>query len=146
LPEKSKIRYEAQFNIFKQWCEDKGVKTYTENVLLAYFNDLVEKNWKSLWSIYSMLRSCLAIQFNIDISKFPKLIAYLKRKTNNHKPKKKNRILQENDITRFLNEAPDREFLLMKISMSICQSISLALCSDNFDLCCINYWSIGCAA
>ncbi|KAJ8975570.1 hypothetical protein NQ317_016981, partial [Molorchus minor] len=76
---------------------------YSENVLLAYFSENA-KNYKSstLWAQYSMVKSCLIIYDNIDISKFPKLIAFLK----------KNR-----EIDRFLSSADDKEFLMIKVGL-----------------------------
>lgn len=112
LPTKSRDRYEGQYKKFITWCESKQVTKYSENCLLAYFQELGEK--KSLWSLYSMLKSCLNVKHNIDISKFPKLIAYIKRKTEHHDPKK-SKVLQEQEINKFLNEAPDGEYLLMKV-------------------------------
>jgi predicted phosphoadenosine phosphosulfate sulfurtransferase len=55
LPEKSRARYEAQFNVFTKWCEKKGAKVYTENVLLAYSTDLVNKNKKSLGNFLNVV-------------------------------------------------------------------------------------------
>ncbi|KAJ8966599.1 hypothetical protein NQ317_015986 [Molorchus minor] len=79
LPTKSRSLYDIAYN--------------RENVLLAYFSENA-KNYKSstLWAQYSMVKSCLIIYDNIDISKFPKLIA----------PFEKNR-------------ADDKEFLMIKV-------------------------------
>ncbi|KAJ8977911.1 hypothetical protein NQ317_004907 [Molorchus minor] len=79
LPTKSTSLYDIAYNRFKKWCAEKNVQVYSENVLLAYFNKNA-KNYKSstLWAQYSMVKSCLIIYDNIDISKFPKLIAFLK--------------------------------------------------------------------
>ena len=92
LPQKSKERYEAQYKAFKKWCELKKIKVYSENVMVAYFSELVQDNKKSLWSIYSMLKACILLYDNIEIAKYSKLISYLKRKTETHKPKKKQNI------------------------------------------------------
>ncbi|KAJ8976500.1 hypothetical protein NQ317_018444 [Molorchus minor] len=80
LPTKSRSLYDIAYNRFKKWCAEKNVEVYSENVLLAYFSENA-KNYKSstLWAQYSMVKSCLIIYDNIDISKFPKLIAFLKR-------------------------------------------------------------------
>ncbi|KAJ8966414.1 hypothetical protein NQ317_004355 [Molorchus minor] len=80
LPTKSRSLYDIAYNRFKKWCAEKNVQVYSENVLLAYFSENA-KNYKSstLWAQYSMVKSCLIIYDNIDISKFPKLIAFLKR-------------------------------------------------------------------
>ncbi|KAK4882644.1 hypothetical protein RN001_005963 [Aquatica leii] len=118
LPQKSKARYEVQYSIFKKWREEKQAKVSSENVLLAYFTELVDKNKKSLWCIYSMLKSCIILYENIDISKYAKLISYLKRKTANDIPKK-SKILEEHDVANFIKQAPDEEFLLMKVILVI---------------------------
>ncbi|KAJ8979849.1 hypothetical protein NQ317_007614, partial [Molorchus minor] len=80
LPTKSRSLYDIAYNRFKKWCAEKNVQVYSENVLLAYFSENA-KNYKSstLWAQYSMVKSCFIIYDNIDISKFPKLIAFLKR-------------------------------------------------------------------
>lgn len=105
LPQKSKARYEVQYNVFKKWCAERGASVYSENVVLAYFTNLVSNNKKSLWCIYSMLKSCIMLHDNIDISKYAKLISYLKRKTANYKPKK-SKILDEDHISTFIEQAP----------------------------------------
>ncbi|KAJ8972914.1 hypothetical protein NQ317_011481 [Molorchus minor] len=72
LPTKSRSLYDIAYNRFKKWCAEKNVQVYSENVLLAYFSENA-KNYKSstLWAQYSMVKSCLIIYDNIDISKFP---------------------------------------------------------------------------
>ncbi|KAJ8976803.1 hypothetical protein NQ317_018462 [Molorchus minor] len=63
----------------------KNVQVYSENVLLAYFSENA-KNYKSstLWAQYSMVKSCLIIYDNIDISKFPKLRIFEKNRYFNY--------------------------------------------------------------
>ncbi|KAJ8975782.1 hypothetical protein NQ317_015338 [Molorchus minor] len=77
------------YNRFKKWCAEKNVQVYSENVLLAYFSENA-KNYKSstLWAQYSMVKSCLIIYDNINISKFPKLIAFFKRTGDGYQAKK----------------------------------------------------------
>ncbi|KAJ8975608.1 hypothetical protein NQ317_009289 [Molorchus minor] len=89
LPTKSRSLYDIAYNRFKKWCAEKNVQVYSENVLLAYFSENA-KNYKSstLWAQYSMVKSCLIIYDNIDISKFPKLIAFLKRTGDGYQAKK----------------------------------------------------------
>ncbi|KAJ8984183.1 hypothetical protein NQ317_011092, partial [Molorchus minor] len=69
LPTKSRSLYDIAYNRFKN-----------ENA----------KNYKSstLWAQYSMVKSCLIIYDNINISKFPKLIAFLKRTGDGYQAKK----------------------------------------------------------
>ncbi|KAJ8985977.1 hypothetical protein NQ317_013860 [Molorchus minor] len=89
LPTKSRSLYDIAYNRFKKWCAEKNVQVYSENVLLAYFSENA-KNYKSptLWAQYSMVKSCLIIYDNIDISKFPKLIAFLKKTCDGYQAKK----------------------------------------------------------
>ncbi|KAJ8976391.1 hypothetical protein NQ317_003941 [Molorchus minor] len=114
LPTKSRSLYDIAYNRFKKWCTEKNVQVYSENVLLAYFSENA-KNYKSstLWAQYSMVKSCLIIYDNIDISKFPKLIAFLKRTGEDIKRKK----LTKSEIDRFLSSADDKEFLMIKVGL-----------------------------
>ena len=69
---------------------------------------------KRIWSKYSMLRSVLNVRENIDI-KFPKLEAFLKRQSTGY-VSKKSLTLERDEISRFLVEAPDRDYLNLKVS------------------------------
>ena len=52
---------------------------------------------------------------NVDISKYNHLIAFLKKESVGHEPKK-SRILTKEDVSKFLKEAGDKEFLLIKVT------------------------------
>lgn len=114
LPAKSRVRYERLYQSFVKWCNEKKFTNYTEDVLLAYFRELVSQNRKALWALYSMLKACILIHKNIDISRYSKLMAYLKLKTANVKSKT-SRALAEDQISFFIEQADDKEFLLMKV-------------------------------
>ncbi|KAJ3615672.1 hypothetical protein MTP99_007019 [Tenebrio molitor] len=118
LPEKSKARYIAQFNLFKQWCGTNLIESYTESALLSYFRELVNNEKKSLWAIFSMLKSCLIVYENVDISKYTKLIAYLKAINKHYKPKR-SKSFGDEEIAQFLTTASDHKFLLMKTALII---------------------------
>ncbi|XP_031342039.1 uncharacterized protein LOC116169963 [Photinus pyralis] len=117
IPQKSRIRYENTYNIFKQWCSERNVGV-TEKVLLAYFVKRSDKlkSPGSLWAEYSMLKSTIFLYESINISTFSTLIAYLKRKNVGHRPKKA-QVFTKNDMVKFLNEAPDEIFLIHKVAM-----------------------------
>jgi hypothetical protein len=97
---------------------ENGKKTtqYTEDVCLAYFFEK-SNNYKSssLWSFYSMLRSTLLVRNGIDISKYLKLQAYLKRQCDTYKPKK-SKVLSKSEIDKFITEAPDDTYLMIKVN------------------------------
>lgn len=115
LPEKSKRLYMNAYNQLKTWCEERKVVKVTENVLLAYFKEKSEgKKVSTLWANYSMLKSTLAIKENIDISKFFKLVAFLKQKNSSYKPKK-SKVFTKEEINKFIVEAPDDEYLSKKV-------------------------------
>lgn len=116
LPEKSRCKYEVQYSKFITWCQEKSVTNYTESVLLAYF---AEKSTSfrasTLWSIFSMLKATLQVKNDIDIGQYKRLIAFLKRKSVGYKAKK-SKILERNHIDKFVREAPNEQFLMMKVS------------------------------
>lgn len=119
LPPKSRLIYEKRYSNLVEWCTKKKIKKYSENVLLVYFNnELQNMSSSSLWSIYSMLRSTLLFNDNIDISEYKKLVALLKRKSVGYKPKK-SKTFDLHQVTTFLNDAPDEIFLMKKVSFQI---------------------------
>lgn len=120
LPDKSKSLYEKTYANYESWCTQKNVENIThEKVFLAYFKEQsMTKKSSSLWSYYSMLRSTLLLKKNVDISKYSHLIAFLKRNSDSYKPKK-SRILTKENIVKFLQEAENEKYLLLKVSMII---------------------------
>lgn len=118
-PSKSIEKYSAAYDHFVNWCSSKNVTIYQENVLLAYFNSMArEKKWKSstLWARFSMIKSQLAIKHEIDISKYLKLRAFLK-KSNEGYLAKKSRVFSKEEFERFLSEAPDDSNLGLKVTI-----------------------------
>lgn len=116
LPEKSAHIYEQKYNTFMEWCMKNKVTKYSENVILAYFSEELKSCKPStLWSIYSMLKSTLKYKNNIDISAFHKLIAFIKQKNKGYKAKKSN-IFEKEHFINFLLNAPDSQFLMIKVS------------------------------
>lgn len=116
LPKTSKKMYKRAYNLFLEWKGDRNAKSFSENVLMAYFGDLAKKFKSStLWTQYSMLRTTLSIHNNIDIAKYLKLKAFLKRQSDGYRPKK-SKIFTSNDINKFIKEAPDEIYLATKVS------------------------------
>lgn len=114
LPDKSKEKYLKEYISFKTWCELRKTKKVSENILLAYFSEKsrILKS-SSLWAKYSMLKTTLSVKDNVNI-KYPKLVAFLKRQSVGYKAKKSETFTRE-DVNKFLLEALDNEFLLMKV-------------------------------
>lgn len=62
-----------------------------------------------------MLKSMLLFNENLDISRFSKVIAYLKKASVGYQPIQ-SKTLSRDDIQRFMSEAPDEEYLLTKVN------------------------------
>jgi integrase len=61
-----------------------------------------------------MLKAMLNVKENIDVRKFPKLVPYLKNKSVGYQGKK-SKILTQEDISKFIEEAADEKKLLKKV-------------------------------
>ncbi|KAK9751931.1 Phage integrase family [Popillia japonica] len=68
----------------------------------------------TLWSQYSVLRSTLDIKKGIDMSKYSKLRAFLKRQSGGYLPKK-SRVFTKEQVDNFLNNALDYSYLMQKV-------------------------------
>lgn len=90
----------------------------------------------TLRCLYSKLKSTIKLQNNIDIENYKKVLAFLKRKNDSYEPKKSKTFTQEN-VTTFINNAPDKEYLLMKVALifalnGTCRCIELCnVMTDN---------------
>lgn len=81
LPPKFRETYECAYQRFIDWCKEKNIELYSEDVLMVYLSNLANKMKSSpFWSQYSMLWSTLDIKNEIDISKYSKLREFLKTK------------------------------------------------------------------
>ena len=97
-----------------EWCKEKAVQIYSEDVLMVYFTKLVKKvKLSSLCSQYSMLRSTLEIENGVNISKYSKLRTFLKRQNEGYTPKKAP-VFTKEQVDRFLYRAPDNCFDVFK--------------------------------
>lgn len=62
-----------------------------------------------------MLKATTLVNHDIDMKSFEKLTAFLKKCYVGHRPNK-SRTFTKNEIDKFVSEAPDDKFLLMKVS------------------------------
>lgn len=63
-----------------------------------------------------MVKSTVQINENVDISKYAKLIAFLKRQNDGYEAKK-SKILTMDNLIKFFSDAPDDTFLLIKVAL-----------------------------
>lgn len=117
LPTKSKEIYEKAYNDFITWCVSNKINDCSEKTLLEYFT-VKSKILKasSMMTVYSMLKSTLQLYHKTDISKFSKLLTYLKIQSNSHTPKR-TKILTKKQVLAFLTEAPDEKYLMVKVAL-----------------------------
>lgn len=119
FPDKSKESYRKTYDKFKTWCCKKKVNVINEKVLVTYFTtELAAFKPSSTWSIYSKLNSTLGVNDNIQISDFQNLKALLKRKGAGYKAKQSAR-LKKDEVFRFIKEAPDAQFLAVKVALIV---------------------------
>lgn len=122
LPLNSRELYKGVYSTFKKWMDEKNHTEFDEDLILIYFDHL-SKNYapSTLWSKYSMLRSTIACEHNIDISKYERLRAFLKEKNFGY-IRKESKIFTDEEILKFMTEAPDRLYLSHKVFaiMALC--------------------------
>ncbi|CAH1126096.1 unnamed protein product [Ceutorhynchus assimilis] len=119
LPEKSREKYEQTYKKFMNYRIDKKIESISEDILIAYFAQMSRNSIAStLWASYSMLKTTLNVNENVDISRYLKLRAFLKKKSLGYQAKK-SRVLEMEHIEKFLLEAPDKDFLSTKVALVI---------------------------
>jgi hypothetical protein len=118
IPQKSRVAYETTYSRFEEWWSKQKVNCINEKVMLAYFlekSKIVKPS--TLWSVYSMLRTMISINKNLDLSKYTNLIAFLKRQSEGYRAKKSESFSKEN-IEKFLTTAND---LKQKVRVFFCR-------------------------
>lgn len=117
LPEKSRVRYERQFDVFQKWRHDQKTNSSSERILLAFFGAMSKDNKKpsTMWAYYSMLKCMLKLHENVDISEYAKLKNFLKRKNDGYQPTKAKTFTEEQMKT-FISQASNDTWLAIKVS------------------------------
>lgn len=112
----SRERYERTYREFQEWRKKNNTTSCCERTLLAYFSSVAKKcKPPSLWARYSMLAKTLKINDGISINKYLKLKAFLKKKSEGYIPTKPT-LFSEQEMKKFIMEAPDSEWLVVKVS------------------------------
>lgn len=89
----------------------------TEAGCIAYFNEKAKVAKPStLWTEYSMLNYSLMVDKNINIKEFRELAQLLKELSFGYESKK-SKVFSMAQILKFLNEAPDDRYLMMKVTV-----------------------------
>jgi len=116
LPKTSKKEYESRFSKYTKWLKEKHPKLQPNdpNALKIYFNYL-ELNCaaSSVISIFSAIRSIVKVKYQMDIIDL-ELTTALKKISKAHKYRK-SLVFEEEQIEKFLIEAPEQEFGYFKL-------------------------------
>ncbi|XP_056648387.1 longitudinals lacking protein, isoforms H/M/V isoform X2 [Diorhabda carinulata] len=120
LPEKSKEKYQKEYSLFNNWRIERNLQgVLNEEIMMEYLQGIGEVyKPSSLLTRYSMLKTTLKVFENVDIASYKKLAVYLKAKIKTHKAKRA-KALEKWQIEKFLMEAPDQYYLLMKVVLII---------------------------
>lgn len=101
---------------WKNGPEKKKVSKITENVLLAYFNEIMQRYKAStLWTILSAIKAISKTKSNVDFGELESVQAVLKQKQSTEK-KKKSAVFSRDQIHKFLREAEGPENLVPKLA------------------------------
>ncbi|XP_015127125.1 uncharacterized protein LOC107048471 [Diachasma alloeum] len=110
LPPTSKLIYDKTYEKFKNFLKEKKIQTIDERVLLGYFHMLSKPPHSlvpgSLKSIYSMLKKTFLGFFIRQL------------KTSTHITKKA-QVLTDNEIAKFIYEAPEEVYLPEKVALIV---------------------------
>ncbi|KAJ8975624.1 hypothetical protein NQ317_005737 [Molorchus minor] len=94
-------------------AKNKNASSFLENLVMAYFLELCSKMKSStFWANYSMLQSTFAIKHDVDL----KLRLLLKWQAKDYRPKQF-KILTKEKINKFIQEASDKEYLMIKVAL-----------------------------
>ncbi|XP_058797985.1 shootin-1-like isoform X1 [Phymastichus coffea] len=116
IPAKSKLKYEKAYETYVEWKKKIGVTT-TENWLIEYFNRYMQKyKPPSVLAHYSMLKSLIKVHENINIGNYSILNAKLKTYATGYESKK-SLVFTNDQLSKYLQEAPDRIHLANKVVM-----------------------------
>ena len=118
LPKKSADRYQLVYKTYKKWKEENNRSLSIiseESNLIVYFNELMSKlKPPTVWSVWSMLRTTLNTNENVDIRQFLKLKALVKNNNKGYKPRKAH-VLKWDQIMKFMTQASDYTYLACKV-------------------------------
>lgn len=114
---KSRKQYESMYRTFMDWCSLRKFESYTEELLLSYFEDLSESySPNTLWTYYAMLRHQMLENQNINIEPYSKLRKYIKDIQTNGPQGKKSKYFFRDELDTFIRSAPDSIYLATKVS------------------------------
>ena len=87
--------------------------------MVSYFGRLSAKyKSSSLWKIFSLLKTTIRLKAHIDIDGYQDLKLFLNRLSTGYEPKQAETFTAD-EVQKFVDTAPDYEYLVMKVNISI---------------------------
>lgn len=108
-------RYKQLYNKFQAWKASQSETSNLEAVVVSYFKEIVGKQVSTLYASFSMLRTTLKVNDNVDIGTYPALRTLLKEADLNGYKSNRSKAFTEDEIKKFINEAPDETWLDVKV-------------------------------
>lgn len=116
VPSVSKVKYNRAYEHFQKWKKSKRANSLSQKVLMDYFTEMAVRSKPStLWVTYSMLKTTLKFNDDVDIGSYSTLNDFLKRQNVGYKPTKVP-LFTDEQIEQFINEAPDEQWLDVKVT------------------------------
>lgn len=117
LRESSNKMYEIKYNKFKEWMLFEKIRDITQDVVLRYISIIRKKFAPATASQYvTSLRYTIKKYHSIDIFTYPLVQSLAKELHILWKNKMTNKLFSLNEIQAFLLNAPDSQFLLIKVN------------------------------
>lgn len=110
-----------EYNKFCDWSKKKGIDPNhqeSDDVVLVYMSEISKiAKPSTLRSRFYMFKSTIKVKQNLDISKFSKTIAFLKKQSIDFQPKRAS-VFTTDQVAKFMVTAPDNEWLLTKVILT----------------------------
>ena len=117
IPPESKHVYDRAYTSFQEWKQKNKCKSNRQDVILGYLVEHFEnKTWKppTLWAQWAMLKATLYNYDEVETSTYLKVAKFIKTVNKGYKPKK-SKILTPEQVSKFIVEAPDHEYLATQV-------------------------------
>lgn len=117
IPFKSGGKYMQCYKHFTNWQEQNNIRTFDEDALLAYFNDLSKtSSANALWNRWFMISSVFDLQHGIDTNTYHKVKKLIIDKALNYN-NTNTKALTLSGILKFIDKAQDFQYLAVKVSI-----------------------------
>lgn len=106
----------SSYKAFIDWHNHQNISSFSEDVFLVYFKELLEKNTPplELYQEYYRLKREVFKNHKVVLKNYTKLRGFLKCELDKYENKNEG-TFNADEMNRFLNEAPDCDYLATKV-------------------------------